>query len=287
MESDEKSLLDDILADSNAVSLCSEESDSSIDFHGRIYTPSETKGFIRFKMSHGFPVVTLVGQAIHPNVVAKSFLSLKYENLNFEHQIIAYNPRTVSTEKIWGTVVDVHFPNEPGGGWKINSDKTKSPFIEGIASFAKKARGADRVIGRHQTGRHKFSVSMELDYKLAECGVAVSLNGKKPTLTDDSPQDFLDAGWEYLPITQCSKDLFACIKKKGNSLVPVADYKNRRVVVLVGGLDAPIRYTGVGIVEVGAEKEAEILQMAASARPLDLVSRILAPLSSLAELLKK
>lgn len=275
-----RALFEEILSEgSKGVTLCREETQPPIDFKGRKYEPDKTKGFLKFKMSHAFPVINAYGQALHPNVIAQSFQSLLYQNLNYEHIVVAYDKKSYSSDKFLGTVVDVDFPSAPVTGWKVSADKEDVPHIEAVASFAKLARGMDTVVGRHLGGRHKYSVSMEIQYPYKDCGFAIALNEKKPTINKDTPEDLLAAGWEYVPWIGCDDDLLGCFSLKENRIVK--DWKGRKVVQMMGGLDKPVHYSGVAIVQYGAEAEAEILQMAAS-NTQQSVLRVLFPLQQLA-----
>jgi hypothetical protein len=231
-------------------------------------------------LSHAFPIVNVYGQALHPNVVAASYKSLLYQNLNWEHIMVAYNPDQHQQDKILGSVVAVNFPDPPVAGWRVGS-KDKAPRIEAVATFAKLARGMQTMIGRHKTGRHKFAVSMEVQYPYAQCAFTVALNGAKPT--HETPEDMVQAGWEYIPWTEADDKLLACFSVKKNRIV--SEHKGRQVVQLMGGLNNPVHYSGVAVVHYGAEREAHILQMAAS-NTNEHVQAIIEPLRRLAGLAK-
>src|SRR5258705_13403427 len=92
MEHLTRDLLEQLLSeDQLGHTICDGPEAQSIEFNRVIYTSDETKGFIRAKMSHAFPVVTVYGQGIHPNVVSKSWKSLMYQSVNLEHMVVAYD----------------------------------------------------------------------------------------------------------------------------------------------------------------------------------------------------
>ena len=265
------------------VSLFSDESIEWLDRDGRklTFTPDETKVFFKFTMSHVFPVATHYGTALHAPVVEKSYRSLLYQNLNYEHQMAAYykEPGVPSKveDRILGSVVAVEFPRSPTGGWKLVPE-VETPGITGVASFAKLATAINRVVGDHQTGRHTYTVSMEVQYPFDQAGFALKVGGKKREFDASTPTDFAQAGYEYVPFKDAPEMLVATFSKKRNRIV--ARYKGRECCLLMGGLEGQVHYCGMGLVKYGAEKTAAITRLAASGSPL-----IAEPFLSLPELL--
>ncbi len=276
-----RALLEQLLSEdenTKGVAIC-QQTTEAIEIAGQKLIPDETKGYIEFKFSHSFPVVNAYGQALHPNVIAMSYNSLLHQPLDFEHQVVAYDREKIHHDKILGSVVAVEFPRAPMGGWKMPMDPKDAPAIRAAASFAKLARGMDNVVGKHLSGRHQFSVSMEVQYMFRDCAFAVSLNGMKPM--HETPDDMAKTGWEYIPWVKAADDLLGCFSPTKNRII--SDWQSRKVVQLMGGYDKPVHYSGVGIVHYPAEKTAEILQMAASATE-DVTKQVLDPLSALIDL---
>lgn len=269
----------------DGLTFCTDPNDEKniVELNGQKFTPDGTKGYLKFKLSHSFPVVTSYKQGIHPNVINRSYKTMLHQNLNSEHQLVAYDPQTIGTDKILGAIVAVDFPSMPNGGWTINKDPANAPGITAVATFAKLARGADRIVGRHLGGRHKYAVSMEVQYPYKECAFAIEIPaGKEPLFgKSGTPGDMLAAGWEYIPWVDSPDALLETFSIKKRAVTK--PYKNRNVVQMIGGLDHSVHYTGVGVVLAGAEREAEILHMAASQKPSDT----LAPLFSLAGLIAR
>ncbi|HXJ55266.1 MAG TPA: hypothetical protein VNU68_01260 [Verrucomicrobiae bacterium] len=256
-------------------------SGQAVELGGQTFTPDETKGYFKFCFSHAFPVVTAYGQGLHPNVVAISYNSLLHQPVNFEHQMVAYDKDKIAHDKVLGSVVAVEFPRTPGGRWTVSADKQSAPAITGVASFAKLARSMDRVVGKHQTGRHNYSVSMEVQYAYADSMFAVELKpGAKANR--GTPDDMARAGWEVIPMTEADDELLATFSVRKKRIV--SDYRGARVYQLMGGLDKPVHYAGMGVVHYPAEQEAQILQMAASRTPL--LTGVLDPLRKISGLLK-
>ncbi len=234
------------------------------------FTPDGTIGYFEFDYSFGFPVRNFFKTGIHPNVIASCFQTAMNKYLNYEHQMKCYDQDR--DDRIIGHIVAVNFPSAPNSdGWKIQADESKVPFVSGVAAFYKKSQGLNRILGEHVTGKHKWAVSMEVDWSFDEdCGFAVSLNsGARGTpksflapIFDFSPEDFLKSGWEYIPYGKAPAELRATFSIKKNKVM--AQWKGREVVVLMGGLNNPIEYAGLALVRAGAEKPAKINRLTAS-----------------------
>jgi len=244
-----------------ALELCGNE---GLEFKGRKFVPDETKAYFQFTLSHGFPVATVYGTGIHPNVVALSHKSLIEQNINYEHQIAHYyaepGKENHVRDAVIGSVVAVDFPSASAGGFRINKDPTKTVGINGVGVLWKQMQRMKTLLGEHQTSRHHWTVSMEVQYLFSESGFAVHM-GKKAEF-EGSPQDMIDAGYEYVSWKDAPEEMRATFSKKKNRRV--AMYKGRNPVLLMGGLDKPVHYAGVAVVRYGAEPTADITRLAAS-----------------------
>jgi hypothetical protein len=237
--------------------------DDGVELAGQRFVPDDSKGFIKFKLSHGFPVYTAYGQGIHPNVIAMSHGSLLHQNFNVEHQMKSYQvvkpgDRNRSKDRMIGTIVAVDYPNHTK---TVGGDPKP---ITAVASFAKAADGVDKIIGEHQSGRHNWSVSMEVSFAFSLSGFAIEMSSNGKQRFDSSPQDMVNAGWDYVPWSDASPKLLETFSKEKNRMVGM--FQNRKTLLMLGGLDSPVHYAGVGLVRYGAEKEAGIEMMAASAK---------------------
>jgi hypothetical protein len=254
------------------LSLCGDE---GIEFNGEKFVPDSTKGFFTFKFSHAFPVATIYQTALHPNVIAKSYNSLKFQTLNYEHQIAAYSKDGKDVrDRVIGSVVAVDFPRSPMGGWKIDANADNAPGISGVAVVYKQTQGMADLMGQHLTGRKSYTVSMEVFYPFQDAGFAVELskavstaNGPRPAgfadpAYDFTPSDMLASGYEYVPVAKAPGELVATFSTKKNRVV--AAWKGRKCTVLMGGLNNPVHYAGAGVVRFGAERTAKIQRLAAS-----------------------
>jgi hypothetical protein len=256
-------------------------SDNTIEFKGRKFTPDFTKGYVQFSMSHAFPVRTVYKTALHPAVIATSYASLENQNVNREHQIRSYfkkpGENTSVMDHIIGSVVAVDFT--PGASLLVNKDTSKVPSISAVAALFKQADGMQRIIGEHQASRHKYTVSMEVDYDIEQSGFAVALNGSGKPKFDFTPSDMLAAGYEYIPWASAPNELRATFSQEKQRVTK--DWLRRDVTLLLGGLNSPVHYAGVAIVKYGAEPTANIKRLSASDS-----TNVYAPFEQLADFLK-
>lgn len=272
--------------DSLSLLLCG---DNGMEFTSKgqrhTFKPDLTRGYLKFEMAHAFPNRLAYGTAIHPAVVARSADSLLHQNLNYEHQLADHfkddpDRKGKVNDRLLGAVLAVHFPQ--GSNFQVGASPEDAPFISAVASYAKHAQGMNRIIGDHATGRHKWTVSMEVKYPFSETGFAVARNGREPLkeFSDSTPSDMSAAGYDYVSTLEAPEDLLATFSQKKNRIVK--DYKGRKATLLMGGIDGDVHFAGVGLVKYGAEKTAAIQTLAASASPL-----IFAPFQDLAELIRK
>jgi hypothetical protein len=141
-----------------SLTLCNE---TGIDFNGVHYSPDASKGYLEFAVSTAFPAgITVYNQGIYPAVLARSYTSLKNQQINLEHSLAAHREQTGSTtDRIIGSVVDVALSSPTDG--KITRDPAKTVGIVGIASIAKMAQNTAALLDAHIAGTRKLSVSME------------------------------------------------------------------------------------------------------------------------------
>jgi hypothetical protein len=257
-----------------------------VDFQGRktVFTPDDTKGFFQFALAHAFPAGrTAFKTALHPAVTGNSWSSILYQNVNYEHQIKSYHKEpgkdTNVEDRILGSVVAASYPNTPTNGWKLTPGSSSAPVgaISGVASFAKLATAMNKVVGEHQTGRHRYTVSMEVRYDYTKAGFLVAANGK---VNSGTPDDIAQAGYEWFAWSSASEELQATFSPKKNRVIK--DYRGRDTTLMMGGIDGTVHFAGVGLVKYGAERTAKILQMAASGTP-----GLLEPIAQIPELLRQ
>jgi hypothetical protein len=246
---------------STQVHFCGE---NAIAIAGQTLVPDSSKAYVEFRISHAFPVVTTDKTALHPNVVAKSFESMRHQVFNLGHLMKAYNSEEITRDRILGSVVAVEFPNTPLGGWKVQTDRTKAPGIRGVAVLHKNAEGADRILGTYQSGRRRWTVSMENEYTLEGSGFLLKKTNQTASKLSakDTPDDLAQLGYTYVPAISAPDALLDCYDTKQSKVTK--NYAGHEVTALIGGLDSTIHYKGVGLTPLGKEPEAEVAQMLAS-----------------------
>lgn len=247
---------------------------TAIEINGMTLTPDESKAYIEYNLSHSWPVITAYGTTLHPGTVAHSFLSMLHQVFNLEHRMKSYLPpedQANAHDAILGTIVAVEFPKTPYGGWKLEADKSKAPGIRAVSAVAKAAERVPRIFGEHLGGRHKWTVSMEVNYSLIDSGFVV-MNRQKGTteqrrvMDASTPKDWPET-LGYVPCIDSPDDLLDCFNFKKRAVDGA--WAGLPVSLMKGGIGADgkggrVHYAGVGLVRYGAEREAEIQRLLAS-----------------------
>jgi len=237
--------------------------------------PDRFKAYLDFRLAHAFPVISSYNTAFHPSTLKNSYESMLHQQFNYGHLVKHYykdSKDDVREDRILGAIVAVEFPREPIGGWRL-TDVENAPGMHCVATIAKQAKGMDRVLGQYQTGRQDWTVSLEVDYILAESGVVLipqnqgELGGasREKALTEDdraflakhTPADYAKAGYHYLPLDQAPDDLIDCFSlDKGQW---TKQWRGCKLVTLMGGIgDGKVEFKGTGLVNYGAEPTARI-----------------------------
>lgn len=247
------------------VSLCMDG--GALEMGGRRFVPDKTKGFIEFYLAHAFPVVSARGKAMHAGTVANSFRSMELQGFNFEHRVASYikdpEERRNAEDRYIGSVAAVEFPEAPYGGWRLAdmmSGKQPIPAIRGIANIFKQAKGVDRFLGEHQSGRHQWTVSMEVDFAVADSGVILMGNGPAmPKRVMDAamagtPEDWRKLEIYHIPVPDLPAEVEECWDAEKEQFTK--PYRGRQCVLLMGGLNNQVHFKGTGAVRHGAEPTA-------------------------------
>ena len=247
-----------------------------IELGGQRFIPDQTKAYAEFTLARGFPVVTAYGTCVHAGMVANSYQSMLHQVLDYDHRVKAYNPKKndgtkadeagIVRDHIIGSVVAVEYPRTPIGGWQLTPDRESAPAIRGVAVIHKQAEQVPKILGEHLGGRHKWTVSLEMDYQLIESGFVVANRAaatpaQEALMAAGTPPDFTSAGYGYVPVTEAPQDLLNCFSLKTRRVT--ATWQGLTVTLMQGGLNGEAHFMGVGIVRYGAEREAEIQRVLA------------------------
>lgn len=180
----------------------------------------------------------------HPRVLAGNHKSLLHQWMNLNHRIKADNPKV--DDRIVGCVIATHFPAPPPAGWNIPATAAEAPCITARAVLYKQANGMDRVLGKQQTGRQDWKVSIEADADVDNIGVYDPGNGAIYSW-DDVPDALLDA---------------VSLNPAGNGLL-IGRVGGRQLAFAYGGKKGQVHFRGVGMTTTPAEKTARILSIRA------------------------
>ncbi len=239
----------------------------AISIGGQTLMPDKHKAYMEFFLAHSWPVVTVYGTCLHPATVRNSYQSMLHQVLDLEHLMRGFDKENIARDRILGTIVGVEH------SWNGVMPKTKeeAPNMRAVAVIHKMAEGVDRLLGSHQSGRHEWSVSMELNSDLRDAAFVVELpqdaKEAEAELAGEfagTPGEFARLGYGCASWARCSDELFQCWahKELGGSIVK--KYRERSVALMLGGVDGLVTFQGVGVVKAGAEKEAYIAQVLAS-----------------------
>jgi len=276
------------------VALCGER---AIEIGGQVLRADKSSAYVEFFLSHGFPVTTIDGTGIHPQVVANSYRTMLHKVFDLNHLMKEYDPKSNPRDRILGTIVGVEFPAfAPGagatagrpaspesspvrqslgeGGWKVQGERSAAPGIRAVAVMHKQAELVPQLLAQHAEGK-PWTVSMEQEYFVGNSGFLVA-RGDPPSLgsygaasEDDlaqwervTPEDLRELGWVYVPATLAPMELLDCFDPEKSKITK--PYLGRETIILFGGLDGTVRYYGVGMTPAGREKEAAIGQVLAS-----------------------
>jgi len=240
----------------------------AIEINGQRLVPDKTKAYVEFRAAHAFPVVTAYNSAFHAGTVANSFSSMRHQVFNFRHQMQQYFKNTdhpVQEDRILGSIVEVEFPRTPSGGWRL-TQREQTPSLRGVAVLHKRAKGVDRIIGQHQSGRVNWAVSVEVEYQLADSGIVLLpaddskklSEAQQELLARHTPKDFAEAGYGYVPFLEASDDLLECYDPETAGGMFTQLWQGRQPITLIGGLDGACHFYGLGLVEYGAEPTAHV-----------------------------
>jgi hypothetical protein len=251
------------------VSLCA----NAIDIMGMNLIPDDSRAYADFSIAHSFPVVTAYGTALHPGTVANSWPSMLHQVFNLAHLMKAYDTskdkNEIPRDFILGSIVGVEFPSAPAGGWRLSGEKAKTPAIRAAAVIHKNAERVPKILGEHLGGRHKWTVSMEVDYSILGSGFIVGQRDAAKKKQADlmaayTPDEFTNLGLGYVAMDQAPEELLDTYDFDRRMMKRSAAWDGLPVTLLKGGVNGQVHFRGVGLVRYGAEREAQIAQLLAT-----------------------
>lgn len=253
---------------SSRVSLCG---DRAITCGGQTFVPDKYSAYVEFYLCHAFPVITCDNTAVHPQVVANSYRSLRGKVLNLGHIMVHNNPDQNARDRVLGTIEAVEFPEMPPGGWQVNALRRNAPGIRAVAVVHRNAEGVEEVLRTYFNGKVRWTVSMEQEYYVDAATESIPVDSgfvvreaprELQRFKAETPEDLARLGWTYVPALEAPADLQSCF-------VTAPEPKCRRyyghdTVLLFGGLNGQIQFKGTALTPLGREAEARVAQMLAS-----------------------
>lgn len=255
------------------------------------YQPDASKAYLRARFSVPWPVVTFYGECLSPATVARSFHSALHTPVNLDHKIRAYDPERIARDRIVGCIIEAEVPSRHS---MIASAPDEGQGIQAWCSIFKKSETADRVLGKHLTGRSEFAVSMEVSYGIQSSGFLLKSADKLEGVKDATPDEWRRHGCLYVPASAADEELLAtrCLKRSSDGTYQAAAHHMRdrkrggrghcgyyrndvETYWLMGGLDGTVTYTGLGVVAFGAEPTAQIEEVLAADQEAEDVARFL------------
>ncbi|MHB9007642.1 MAG: hypothetical protein ACYDC1_11990 [Limisphaerales bacterium] len=261
----------------------------AVTMAGRTFEPDAGTAYLHCTLSHVVPVFTWYGEGLSPSTVGAAWRTMLHKPLNRDHRMKSYDPKNIPADWVIGCAVAVESALASPGSQRVPATVEESPGIDVVCAIFKAAAGVPDILGKHQSGRQEFTVSMEISYNAGESGFLVDLRdddepdralfakdqGGTPT-----PPTWSRAGWMYVPVQEADEDLLAARNlevKEGRLLMKKRQMRDRRpdgggwygrwrdhdVWWLMGGMNGTIDYQGIGVVGSGAEPTAKITQMVA------------------------
>ena len=204
------------------VALCGER---VIEIGGQRLQADKSSAYVEFFLGHGFPVTTIDGTGIHPQVVANSYRTMLHKVFDLNHLMKEYDPQNNPRDRILGTVVGVEFPAyaqgatagmpaSPEGGWKVQGQRSAAPGIRAVAVMHKQAELVPQILRQHADGK-QWTVSMEQEYYVSNSGFLIGQDGRdgQDELQEwdrKTPEDLRELGWVYVPASGAPMPLLDC-----------------------------------------------------------------------------
>lgn len=261
---------------------------------GQRLEPDLTKAYLEFRMAHAFHLTpegtiggrTAYGTATSAKTLANSYQSLLHQIVDLGHRVKSYDASPerdqIPRDYTLGSIVAAEYPPMPENGYPIKTPTDAAPHIHGAAVLHKQAEKVPHVLGEHLSGRHKWSVSLEMKFPHSKSGFIIHNRSKgtskqrmamhelSPVTWGATSLNDLDMG--YIVVESAPDDLLKCYNGMDNRMVQ-QNWGDLPVTYLQGGWDGENHFMGMGVVRYPAEREAEIGQILAhDPDALDLLS---------------
>lgn len=183
---------------------------------------------------------------IHPAVLARSYPGILHKQMNMGHKVTYLGAKE---DRICGCVLAASFPEEPEGGWVIPATVDEAPVITAYAALFKQAKGVDKMLGDHLSGKVKMAVSMEFTFYWQEAGIYI------PEENEVYHRNALPRSIQGMVFED----------EKGRLLIRKSA-RHPKLVLAIGGKDGRIVFSGVGYTATPADPTASVESIAAERR---------------------
>lgn len=212
-----------------------------IEFAGRTFEPDTAKAFVDAKMCHSLPAFNSARRSWTAATLANSFESAADQLVDIDHQLEFYaklaGREITSGDLIVGHIAAVDFPGKDEAV-KMSKAGEAVP-VRVLLSLYKKAKGMQRIIDQIASGKGEWKLSMECEYAMDESA--------------------LWDGDKFYPLDKAERAMLECIKPN-----TVEKYDGKEMVLVLGGEDGRVNFTGVALTRWPKDRQATIEQMAAS-----------------------
>lgn len=214
--------------------------------------PDQFTAYSRIKFGKCLPLITgpesVSGQifGMHPAVVARSYPGILHKQMNMGHTVTYLGSKE---DRICGCVLGASYPEEPEGGWEVPASIEEAPSITAFAALFKQAKGVDKMLGNHLSGKVKMAVSMEMIYFWNEMGIYVPEENKVYN-RNEIPRSIQGHIFE---------------DQKGRLLIRNSA-RSPKLVLAIGGTRGRVVFSGVAYTDNPAESTAEVESIAAERR---------------------
>lgn len=236
--------------------------DKALVCEGRSFVPDRFRAFLACSFAHSLPVTTTYGTGMLASVVARSYEAMRCQAVNIEHMMKAWDPENVKNDRVIGAVQAVEFPSMPEGGWIIPAERKDAPGARAVCSIAKFADGVQEILKGYSSGTQEWAVSMEVVYNLLSTAFAWDADKKDIELKCDVVT--LSGGWKAVRYGDAPSEMRDCWGGTNPRRI-LRPYQGANLTLLMGGLDGTVEFSGLGVVRRGAEPEAQIERLTASA----------------------
>lgn len=208
--------------------------EKSIEFAGRTWKPNRKLAYVTASFCHSLPLFNSKRRAFSAATLANSFQSAVMQMFDFEHRLEFYG---AESDEICGAIAAAEYPDKD----KALEMQAAGEAVPMKILFAiwRKAAGVEQALEEMASDKSPWRVSMECEFPWASCA--------------------LWDGKEYHPWAELSADERSLVKPN-----TVEKLNGKPAVLVMGGEDSSVLFTGGALTKWPADKSADIESFAAS-----------------------